>query len=176
MLNDQNRRVCFFLDPIDQLDCLFTGGRIEICQRLIKQKDFYLIHHDSCKTDSLFLSARQFMRCIIQMILDSYQFCGMSRNFMHFILRCTTVFQCKRNVLADSQTNKLTIRVLQNSSYMCRQFKNTAVRCIYAIYCQRTFALAWIGKRIQTIHATSECTLTTSRWASDQHLFARINI
>ena len=39
---------------------------------------------------------------------------------------------------------------------------------------EKDVALAFMHR--QTIHATSECTLTTSRWASDQHLFARINI
>ena len=120
VLNDQNCRIRFFLDLIDQLNSLFSCCRIKICQRLIEQEDFYLIYHDTRKADSLLLSTREFMRCIIQMLLDSYQFCRMSGDCMHFILRSTTVFQSKCNILTNRQSDKLSIRILKNRSYMRR--------------------------------------------------------
>ena len=136
MFNDQNRRVCFFLYLIDQLDCLFAGSRVKICQRLVKQKDFDLIDHNTRKADPLLLSAGQLMRCIFQMVFNSDKLCGMTGDCMHFILRCAAVFQCKGNVLAYRQPDKLSVRILQDCSHMGSQLKNTAVRRIHTIHSQ----------------------------------------
>ena len=46
------------------------------------------------------------------MMLDANKLCRMLCNFMHFVLRCTAVFQCKRNILTYRQTNKLSIWIL----------------------------------------------------------------
>ena len=70
------------------------------------------------------------------MMLNPYQFCHMFCNGMHLILRCTTVFQCKCDIFANCQTYKLTIRVLQHSSNMGRQFKDAALGGIYSIHLQ----------------------------------------
>ena len=112
MFNDQNRRVCFFLNFIDQLDRLLAGCRIKVCQWLIKQKDFDLIDHNTRKADSLLLSAGQLVRCIIQMVFNSDKLCGMTGDRMHFILRCAAVFQGKSNVFAYCQSDKLSVRIL----------------------------------------------------------------
>ena len=176
MFNDQNRRACFFLNFINQLDCLLAGCRIKVCQWLIKQKNFDLINHNTRKADPLLLSAGQLVRCIIQMVFNSDKLCGMTGDRMHFILRCATVFQGKSNVFTYCQSDKLSVRILQNRSHVGRQVKNTAVRCIHTIHGQRTFTFSRIGKRIQTINASCQCTLTTAGRSCDQHLFARINI
>ena len=112
MLDDHYSSIRFFLDLINQLNGLLACGRIKVRQRLIKQKDFYLIHHNACKTYSLLLTTRKLMRCIVHVVINSYQFCRMAGDLMHLILGRAAVFQGKSNVFPHCQADKLSVRVL----------------------------------------------------------------
>ena len=112
MLDDHYSSIRFFLDLIDQLNGLLASGRIKVRQRLIKQKDFYLIHHNACKTYSLLLTTGKLMRCIVHVVLNPYQFCRMAGDLMHLILGRAAVFQGKSNVFPHCQADKLSVRVL----------------------------------------------------------------
>ena len=37
VLDDEHRRVGLLLDCVDQFDGLLAGGRVEVCQRLVKE-------------------------------------------------------------------------------------------------------------------------------------------
>ena len=78
------------------------------------------------------------------MMFNPHQLSHMPRNGMHLILRSATVFQSKGDVLTNCQSDKLSIRILKDGSYMRRQFKDTAFCCIHSIYRKCSAALAGI--------------------------------
>ena len=176
VLNDHHRSICFFLNLVDQLNSLLTCSRIQIGQWLVEQQNFHLIHHYPRQADALLLPSGKLVGRVIQMILNSDQLCRVTGDLMHFILRHAAVFQCKGNILANRQPDKLTIRILQHCAHMCRELKNAALRRIHTIHNKFPAAFSWIGKRIQAIDAACQSTFSTAGRTCDQHPLARINI
>ena len=95
---------------------------------------------------------------------------------MHLFLWHTAVLQRKGNILSHSQTDKLSVWILEYSAYMCREFKDAAVWSIYTVYNKRTCAFSGIGERVQTIDTACKRALATSGGAGNENTFSRINI
>ena len=100
----------------------------------------------------------------------------MSGDAVHLFLWHTAVLQRKGNILSHSQTDKLSVWILEYSAYMGRELKDAAVWSIYTVYNKRTGAFSGIGERVQTIDTACKRALATSRGAGNENTFSRINI
>ena len=116
------------------------------------------------------------MGCIVQMVIDFYQFCYFSRDLMHLILGHTAVLQGKRDILSYSQSDKLSVRILQNRSHMSGKLKNTAFCGIHPIDDQFAGGFARIGTRIQSVNTARQSTFPTTGGTCDQNSLTRIDI
>ena len=176
MFNDDNCRSGFFLNFIDQFNGIFPCCRIQVGKRLIKQNHFHVIYHDTCQTDTLFLTAGQFVGCMIQMMVDIHQLCHTLYRFFHFRLHDTLIFQGKGDIFCHSQPDELAIRILQHSTYRMTEFKNTAFFRFFSIHQKFTRAFPFIGKGNQPIDTAGNGAFTTSGSTCDQYFFTRINV
>ena len=176
MLDDEHGGVGLFLDLVDELHGLLTGGRVQIGQRLVEEQDLDLIHHNARQTDPLLLPAGKLMRCIAEVVLDAHQLRSAAGDGVHLILRHTAVFQRKGDVLAHGQANELAIRVLQYRAHMGRQLKDAAVRRIHAVHGQGAGAHAGIRKGVQAVDAARQRAFAAAGRACDEHTLPRIDV
>ena len=111
-----------------------------------------------------------------KMIIDFYQFCYFSRDLMHLILGHTAVLQGKRDILSYSQSDKLSVRILQNRSHMSGKLKNTAFCGIHPIDDQFAGGFARIGTGIQSVNTARQSTFPATGGTCDQNSLTRIDI
>ena len=116
------------------------------------------------------------MRCILQMVIDIYQFRHFVHDSFHLFLDNTTVFQGKGNILSHRKPDELPVRVLKHRAHSMTQFKNTAFAGLFAAHCKFSRAFPRISKRNQSVNATSNGAFTASRSACNQHFFSGINL
>ena len=57
VLDDDHRLILLSADAVDQVNGCLPGCRIEIRERLIKQKNFHIINQNTAHRDALLLSA-----------------------------------------------------------------------------------------------------------------------
>ena len=112
-----------FTDLIDQFDRHFTGFRIQIGQRFIKQQNIHIVYHDTGQRYPLFLAAGQLMRVIAEMRSDINQLCHLLYTHLHLILRHTVILQRKGNIFCDTETDELSVGILQYRSDLLGKLK-----------------------------------------------------
>ena len=58
MFNNHNGLVVLLVNAVYQIHSRFSGGGVEIRQRLVKQQQIHIVHHDTGKCHPLLLSTR----------------------------------------------------------------------------------------------------------------------
>ena len=176
MFDNNDRGILRFLDLIYQFDGRFSCGRIQVCQRLIKQHDIHIIYHHSADCHTLFLSTGQFSGCMIKQVFHGYQLSHLIYFVKHFLLLYQVILQSKGDIFRNSQTNKLTIRILQNGSNHFGQSENAKLGRRLSLYGILSFDVSFKRKRHQPIQAMGQCGFAGSRRTYNQYFLTGINV
>ena len=113
MFNNEDRLILFFLDPVNESNCSFSGRRIKVGKRLIKQKNIHIVDHDTCHGNPLFLSAGKFRRRMRKKRSYLYGIRHLVHTAKHLLLLHPVVFQYKRDIFRYRQSDKLAIGILK---------------------------------------------------------------
>ena len=114
VLNDDDRTAGALLNLIDENNRLFAGGGVQICQRFVKQKHVHRADHDAAQTDTLFLTAGNLVGRVFQNPLHIHKLRDARHLPVHFFRGNAVVFKGEGDIFCHSQTDKLTIGILQH--------------------------------------------------------------
>ncbi len=176
MFDDDHRRIRILPDLLDDLNGLFAGGRIKVCQRLIKKEQLYIIYHDTGHGYTLLLSAGELSRGMIQMLCDIYPAGCFLHPFLHLFLGDTVIFQGKGDILCHRQTDKLPVQILQHGSHRLGNIKNTLFRIFLSIDQKASGLGTPVGKGDQTIDAVGQSGLPAAGGTGDQDLLSGMDL
>ena len=176
VLNDDHRRARALLYAVYQFYGRPSRRRIQVGQGLIKEKRLHLLHHNAGQTDPLFLSAGKFVGRVFQMVVNIHQPGHLLHCLLHFLLGHTVIFQCKGNVLSHRQTDKLSVRVLQDRSHNLTQVKDTLPGRVFSSHKKLSRTLSRISIGNQTVDTAPDGAFTAAGSARNQHFLPRINI
>ncbi len=176
VFDDDNGAVCALLDLIDQDDGLFACGRVEVCQRLIKEQNVHIIYHHAAKPYPLFLTAGDLMGRVVQHPPHVYEIGDFFNLFVHLRHSNAVIFQRKGNVFRHSQADELTVGVLQYGADDLGKIKESKFQCILAANREGASDLTGIGVRYKTVDTVRKRGLAAARGTGNQHLFATANL
>ena len=103
-----------------------------------------------------------------QMTFDANQPGYLEDPVMQIRLSDTVILQSKGNVLGDRQSNKLSVRILQDGSNMLRDLKKAEIVCLFAADSEAPAHLSVIGERYQTVDTVGQCALAAAGGPGNQ--------
>ena len=176
VLDDQDCLVIVFLDSINQIDCSLTGKRIQICERLIKEQNLDIIHHNAGESSALFLPSGKLKGRGIK----KGTHINHVRNFLNGFFHCTlfnpVILQRKCDVFSDCQTDELSVRILQDCSDSFGPIEKIILRSVFTVNQKTSGNRTFIGKGNQSVNAMRESAFSASGRPDNQNFFSRINI
>ena len=110
------------------------------------------------------------MRIVFQTVFDIDDLRDFLNPFLHLFLGDTVIFQRKGNILCDTETDELSIGVLQNGSDLLGQIKERRILCINAADGQRAGDRSAVGIGNQSVQTVSKRALSASRGTCNQDL------
>ena len=116
------------------------------------------------------------MRSMIKVMFNIHKLCYSLYRLLHFFLWYTVIFKCKGDILCHRQSDKLTIRILQNGSHRMTQIKNTAFCHILAIHKYFSCDFARISVGNQTVNTAGNRTFTAAACSCYENFLSRVNI
>ena len=176
MLDDDHRAAGALLDLVNENNGLLAGGGVQVGQGFVEEQDIHLIDHHTAETDSLLLSAGDFVGCMGKHLLHIHQF----RNFLHMAMHFgggdAVIFQGEGNVLRHRQSDELAVGILQHGAHHFGQAEKVQLQGVFAADCQLARGFAGVGIGDQAVDAVSKGGLAAAGGARDQNLLTLGNI
>ena len=151
VLDDHHGSAALPSHILDQLHGSLTGRRIQIRERLVKQQQIHLIHHHARQSDPLLLSAGEIFGCMMQVTFDVNKESGSPDPFVQLRIPHTFILECKCNILRHCQSDKLSVRILEDCTHSLRDLKQTHLLRLPAANHGFPCALTAVGKRDQPV-------------------------
>ena len=170
VLYNKDGSLLLFLNLVDQINGTLSGSRVKVSQRLVKEQDVHVIHHDSRHGNPLLLTAGELPRSVAKELFYVHQLRSLIHLKKHILLRYIVIFKGKGNILRHSQPDKLPVRVLQYGSHNLGQTKKTQLRRVFAPDPESSRNVPGIRKGHKAVDTVGKGRFSAAGGAYDQNL------